>query len=134
MTAPLPSASLVLVVDDDPDIRTVVALLLEEEGFSVVTATNGQEALTELAQHQPAVVLLDLNMPVMSGWELHARLREDTQPPPIVFMTAGQHACTEAARYGADDCLPKPFGLDDLLRVVLRFTTDSVGCDRQPKS
>ncbi len=64
-------------------------------------------------------------MPIMNGWELHARLCAQDGHPPVVFMTAGRQACREAARHGADACLPKPFELDQLLRVVLRFTADS---------
>lgn len=116
---------LVLVVDDEPDIRQVLTIILEDEGFAVRTAANGREAWDLLVQQRPAVLLLDLNMPVMSGWELHERLRTEQLRPAVIFMTAGQHACTEAVRHGADDCLPKPFDLDDVLQVITRYTTDS---------
>ncbi len=115
----------VLVVDDDPDIRAVIARVLEDEGFRAATAANGREALARIATDPPAVVLLDLNMPIMTGWEVQAWLRDQRIATAVVFMTAGEQACREAARHGADDCLPKPFALDDLLRVVLRFTADS---------
>jgi CheY-like chemotaxis protein len=67
----------VMVVEDDPDIREAVQQLLEEEGFTVVTAANGAEAEEELTHFDPCVMLLDLTMPVMSGWELLEHMRRD---------------------------------------------------------
>lgn len=115
----MPSA--VLVVDDQPDIRNVIAAILEAEGYRVATAANGREALDRLAAQPPALILLDLHMPVMTGWELHERLVADGLPIAVVFMTAGEQACIEAERCGAAGCLPKPFELDDLVGVVRRF-------------
>src|SRR4051794_37547968 len=68
----------VMVVEDDPDIREAVQMILEEEGYSVVTACNGAEAEAELAKmDDPCLMLLDLMMPVMSGWELLDHLKRD---------------------------------------------------------
>ena len=114
-------AGLVLVVDDQPDIRNVIAAILSAEGFAVVTAANGREALDRIGAQQPALILLDLHMPVMSGWELQAQLRAEASPISVVFMTAGEQACIEADRNGAAGCLPKPFELDQLLMVAQRF-------------
>ena len=60
---------MVLVVEDDPDVRSALNDLLEAEGYEVETASNGKEALERLAEHRPGLVLLDLMMPVMSGWD-----------------------------------------------------------------
>jgi two-component system response regulator MprA len=112
---------LILVVDDDENIRNLLQLLLEDEGFSVVLARNGREALDRVAEKRPRLVLLDLQMPEMSGWEAHERLRADCRNLPVVFMTAGEHARREAARHGADGYLAKPFEIDDVLRTVEQF-------------
>lgn len=114
----------VLVVDDDPGIRQVIESILADEGYEVATATNGREALDQIATQPPAVVLLDLNMPVMSGWELTAQVQERGLDVPLVFMTAGARAQAEAERHHAAGYLPKPFDMDHLLRTVARFAPD----------
>jgi DNA-binding response OmpR family regulator len=89
----------ILVVDDDDSIRAMIAEVLAEEGFDVATARDGQEALTAIAAHRPKLVLLDLNIPVMSGWEVLTHLRTAQVAVPVVFMTAGYRAKTEAERH-----------------------------------
>ena len=111
----------VLIVDDDPNIREILQMVLQDEDFAVTTAPNGREALERIAEDRPDVILLDLNMPVMDGWALHARVRDEGLGIPVVFMTAGRRACEEAARCGAEGYLPKPFGIDELYRTVARF-------------
>ena len=113
----------VLVVDDDPFIRGFIQATLQAEGYAVAAASNGQEALERIERHPPAMVLLDLSMPVMNGWQLQERLRERGLPIPLVFMTAGYHAQEEAERHGAAGHLAKPFELDELLQVVRRFAS-----------
>ena len=108
----------VLVVDDDAAIRRVIAAVLEDEGYRVCLADHGREALDRIAEYPPQLVVLDLQMPVMSGWELHEELRACHPGIPVVFMTAGGSACSEARRHGADGYLAKPFDLTPLLRVV----------------
>ena len=112
----------VVVVDDDPGIREVVRDTLEEEGYEVDEATNGQEALSHIATTSPDLVLLDLNMPLMSGWQLQKQLRVLEVVAPVVFMTAGNHAQAEAEQHQAAGYLAKPFHLDELVEVVERFT------------
>jgi CheY-like chemotaxis protein len=111
----------ILIVDDDDAIRDMVAMVLEDEGYQVATAPNGAQALGLIQQGAPSLVLLDLNMPVMTGWELHARLRTEAPGIPVVFMTAGQEASAEARRHAAAGFLAKPFDLDDLLKVVAEY-------------
>ena len=113
----------VLVVDDDPGIRDIVEAILNEEGFSVATAANGREALDHITEDRPALVLLDLQMPVMTGWELLTHLRDARVQVPIVFMTAGFRAKTEAERHQVDGYIGKPFALDELVAVVERFAS-----------
>ncbi len=115
----------VLVVDDDADIRTVIRMTLEEDGYRVVAASNGQQALDRIVEMQPAVVLLDLTMPVMNGWELNGRLKEMGLAVPVVFMTAAFRARAEAEMHGAAGHLTKPFDLEDLVHTVERFVNGS---------
>ncbi|MGQ0505366.1 MAG: response regulator [Myxococcaceae bacterium] len=115
-------AQTVLVVDDDPDILEALSEILEAEGYEVVRARNGQEALTRLDSTPPALILLDLMMPVMDGWEFAQRMRQ--QPAvasiPIIVLSADRNVGTKARDLGAVGHLPKPFELNDLLDMVHR--------------
>ena len=123
MAEPRPEAAHILVVDDDVDIRHTIRDILEIEGYNVATASNGREALARIAEHRPALVLLDLQMPVMTGWDLLSALREQGVNVPVVFMTAGYRAHVEVERHSADAALGKPFEMDELLRLVARFSS-----------
>jgi CheY-like chemotaxis protein len=118
---PATDVAQVLVVDDDPAIRQVISWGLGDEGYTVATAANGREALEYLAAHQPHLILLDLQMPIMSGWELQAQLREQGVRVPVVFMTAGYRARAEAEQHQAAGYLGKPFDVSALLDTVERF-------------
>lgn len=112
----------VLVVDDDPDIREVVGLMLQDEGYQVATAADGLQALDEVARHLPDVVLLDLWMPAMDGWTFQAHLRERSPETPVVVMTAGRGQEAEVDRRQVAGYLTKPFDIDSLLGAVERVT------------
>ncbi len=111
----------ILVVDDEPGIRDVVSHLLDDEGFPVTTASNGREALASVRRERPDLLLLDLNMPVMTGWEVLAQLQAAQADIPVVFMTAEYGGRAEAERCRADGYLGKPFDLEDLLLLVARY-------------
>lgn len=112
----------VLVVDDDPDMLEVMSAILDAEGYAYVTAANGVAALDAIDREPPAVVLLDMLMPVMNGWqaadEIHHRYGRTI---PIVVVTAAEHAEARAREIDADGVLAKPFDVDDLLRVISRY-------------
>ncbi len=108
-------------VDDDGDIRAVIRITLEEDGHSVVTAANGRQALDRVAERQDAVVLVDLTLPVMNGWEFNGRLQEMGLGVPVIFMTAAFRAEAEAETHGAAGHCAKPFDINDLLLTVERF-------------
>lgn len=112
----------VLVVDDDPGTREFVRGFLDEEGYDCIVARDGAEALATIMQRRPVLVLLDLNMPVMSGWELHAHLHAVEIGIPVIFMSAIDTVRTEATQHGAAGWLMKPFDLPELLRLVERFS------------
>ncbi len=109
----------ILVIDDDESIRQIVHLFLSDEGYEVIEASNGQAALDALDEFTPSLILLDLRMPVMDGWEFARRYRL-TQGPhaPIVAFVAALNAAQEAAGLETALVLGKPFDLDDLLVAV----------------
>lgn len=108
----------VLVVDDDPNIRALVTEVLELEGYETETAANGEEALQAVGRERPAVMLLDMRMPVLDGWAVARTLKAHGQWVPTVVMTAAENARRWCAEVGADACLGKPFDIDDLVATV----------------
>jgi CheY-like chemotaxis protein len=111
----------VLVVDDEPGIRDFLLATLRAEGFGAATAADGLQALERIAEQRPNVVLLDLAMPVMNGWQFQARLRELGLDIPLIFMSAGYNAREQAERHHAAGYLSKPFEVEEMLAQVLRF-------------
>ena len=111
----------VLVVDDDTSILDTVTAILSGEGYDVVSAATGQEALDAVAHKQPLLILLDMRMPIMDGWAVARALRAQGNSVPIVVMTAAESAKRWADEVGAEGYLAKPFGLDELLSIVERF-------------
>lgn len=112
----------ILVVDDDPYIREVLAELLEEEGYPVATADDGAEALRFVACTRPSLILLDMDMPVVDGREFARRYRELPGPhAPIAVVTAAYDARIAAADIGAQGHLSKPFQVAALLQLVARL-------------
>ncbi len=111
----------VLVVDDDTSILDTVSSILSGEGYDVVSASSGQEALDAVARKRPLLILLDMRMPVMDGWAVARALRGQGITVPIVVMTAAESAQRWADEVGAEGYLAKPFGLDELLTTVERF-------------
>ncbi len=118
-----PSGSnVVLVVDDDPDILEALSEILEAEGFEIRRARNGKEALERLEPDPPNLILLDLMMPVMDGWEFAQRMRQRPRVSsiPIIVLSADRNVGNKAAEIGAMGHLAKPFELNDLLEMVRR--------------
>ena len=111
----------VLVVDDDTSILDTVSAILSGEGYHVISASSGEEALVAVARKLPLLILLDMRMPVMDGWAVARRLREQGINVPIVVMTAAESAKRWADEVGAEGYLAKPFGLDELLATVERY-------------
>ncbi|MGE0452194.1 MAG: response regulator [Vicinamibacteria bacterium] len=110
----------ILVVDDDEDLQQLLRLVLEGRGYSVETASNGEEALACIERQRPGVVLLDMRMPVMNGWEFAAALRERglRQAPPIVVVTAAANPGQQAAEVGAAGWIAKPFDMRRVMEAV----------------
>jgi DNA-binding response OmpR family regulator len=112
----------VVVVDDDESVGVAIRDLLAPGGIAVEAPGDGQAALPELLREAPDLVILDVNMPGMSGWELCAILRRQsaTRTIPILFLTGRQEVKDRitAMQFGGSDYLAKPFGADDLRRKV----------------
>ena len=119
----------VLVIDDEPQILRAVRTILTAKHFRVSVAARGEEGLTLAAAEQPDLIVLDLSLPDLDGFEVCRRLREWTQVPIIVLSVRDSERDKVAALdIGADDYLTKPFGVEELLariRVALRHSAQS---------
>ena len=117
-----PGVPRILVVDDEPDLRQLTADLLISDGFDVVIAQHGREALERLGDHRPDLVLLDLNMPVMDGWQFRAEQRRLLEPDlvniPVLILSGAEGADQHAATLEAIGAIEKPFDPDQLLNAV----------------
>lgn len=115
----------VLVVDDDPHFRAYVRGVLEESGYRVVDAENGFAALASVRASRPAAVLLDVNLPRLSGYEVCRSLREEHGPDlPLIFVSGERTESFDRVAgltIGADDYLAKPFAADELLARLRRL-------------
>lgn len=110
----------VLLIDDDPDIRDAVTEVLAYEGHEVVTASEGEQGLVRCRQVRPDLVLLDLMMPGMNGWDFLRTIRRDPALGDLqVVVVSALGRLPELPVHGF---LPKPFGLDALVAMVRRLT------------
>ncbi len=111
----------ILVIDDDPDLLELIALLLSDCGYEVMTAGDGRAALDVVARAHPDLILLDMKMPVMNGWQFAAAYKEACDgEAPIVVLTASDDVRLRAREVGAQGWLGKPFRPEELLAVVAR--------------
>jgi two-component system KDP operon response regulator KdpE len=105
-----------LIVDDEPQIRRLLRVVLEGENYQVQEAENGQQGLTEIANRRPAIILLDLGLPDMEGLEVLKRLREWSEAPVLVLSVRDDEQSKVAALdSGAEDYVTKPFSTAELL-------------------
>ncbi len=118
--------STILVADDDPQLLRLMTRNLQFEGYSLLTASDGKQALDLFEQHQPDLLLLDVMMPKMDGFAVCGHIREFSAAPIIIVTARGQDQDkVRGLDLGADDYLTKPFSVDELLarvRAVLRRT------------
>ncbi len=123
----------VLVVEDDPDLSALLAVILSEAGYPVMTAGDGLEALERVAERLPGLVLLDMRMPRMNGWEFAREFRaRHGRAAPIVVVTAAENARLRAEEIGADGWLEKPFDLDQVMSEVARFIGPATAAAHAP--
>lgn len=111
----------ILIVEDDADLRFFMNAALKRSGFKTAEAANGAEALELIEQAEPALILLDMKMPVMNGWEFARLLRERFGSGiPIIVSTAAQDPAGRAQDVDAAAWLAKPFSVADLVATVSR--------------
>lgn len=114
---------LLMVVDDNPDICNVLQIILESDGYRVITASDGLDALEKLQQNErPSLILLDWMMPRMDGESFIETLRASTlQDIPVIIMSGQKEATNKGRKLQGNMCLVKPVELDDLLAAVHQF-------------
>lgn len=115
-------ATKILLADDEEDVKFVLKMYLESKGYEVVTAYDGLDAIDQARREKPDVILLDLMMPVIDGYEVCRRLKADpnTAPIPIVMVSAASHAesVQKGLAAGAVDYIVKPFEPDSLEKLL----------------
>ncbi len=115
----------VLIVDDDADIRAAVGECLRDEGMTVGIAGDGREALQRAAEQKPSLVVLDLTLPIVDGFQVADQIRQQYGMVPILAITADGRAAAKARRVGAFAYLRKPFELDALVELVRRGLSET---------
>jgi two-component system KDP operon response regulator KdpE len=130
------TSAMVLVIEDEPQMRRFIRASLSSHGYQVSEAASGAEALSLATSRNPAVILMDLGLPDIDGIDLTRRLREWSRVPVIVISARGRETDkVSALDAGADDYLTKPFGVDELLariRVALRHASTTQSQDETP--
>ena len=117
----------VLIVEDDNNIAELLRLYLEKEGYATLVASDGGAGLEQFRQHHPDIVVLDVMMPVMDGWEVCRAIRQTDKKTPIIMLTAKGETTDKVSglKMGADDYITKPFEMKEVLariEAVLRRT------------
>jgi len=115
-------ANAILVADDDPDILSIVSMSLETQGYTVYKATNGREAVDLAREHHPDLILMDMMMPVVSGYEAVGELKADATTKEIIIVGLSAKAMAtdmeRATDVGIDGYITKPFRIAQILSVV----------------
>ena len=110
----------ILVVDDEQTVRDFLQRVLETAGYTVITASNGQEALDKVPQFDISLVLLDIMMPGLDGFEVLDHMRQYEENIPVIMLTGIHEATTkiDSLTLGADDYITKPFSVEELLARI----------------
>ena len=117
--------ALVLIVDDDESLLELIKMALNHNDFDVITATNGQDAIKKVQQHHPTLIVLDVMMPIMDGYEACKFLKSQAEFKhiPIIMLTAKGHEkdFEQGKQAGADEFITKPFDFNDFLEILNQF-------------
>ncbi len=112
----------ILVADDDDGLRQLLRMILQREGFEVIEAADGEQTLARATDSDPTLILLDVMMPGMDGYDVCRQLKNDhrTDEVPVIFVSAAEDVRyrNEIMRLGADDCIKKPIGPRELIARV----------------
>jgi phosphoserine phosphatase RsbU/P len=111
----------ILVIDDEETIRAFVGAVLEEQQHTIIEACDGKEGLALFEEHKPDIIITDLNMPNLTGWELISKIRAKNTRVKIIAMSSilnGAEECNLLLKAGANRCLPKPVSIATLERSV----------------
>lgn len=119
-----------MIVDDEPGVRALLTDTLRIAGFETIEADDGMSALTMLRTNKPALMVIDINMPLMDGFELVERLRSTNDLTPVLMLTAREdkNDIARGLKIGADDYVIKPFGIEELIlriKAILRRSSRS---------
>ncbi len=119
------STGRILIVEDDEELAPILIEALDDEGYTAEAAHNGVDGLEKVRRERPALILLDLMMPVMDGWQMHAELKRDPALAtiPVVVMSADGRTEEKASILGAAGCLPKPIALEALVAEIKRHVS-----------
>ncbi len=120
----------ILCIEDDPEMIELVKLILSRQGYEVIGATGGEAGLQAIEREQPALVLLDLMMPEMDGWEVYQRMRADERMKdvPVIVVTAKAQSIDKVLGLHiakVNDYITKPFGPSELLTSVMRVLQEA---------
>lgn len=126
----------ILVIDDDEKITSLLRRSLAFEGYSVTTANNGLEGLKKMLEDEPHLIILDVMMPQVDGWEVCRRVREAGSEVPVMMLTAKDEITdrVKGLDLGADDYMVKPFALEELLARVRALLRRKVEKAEQPSN
>ena len=113
-----PKQPVVLVVDDDPDVRGILGMLLARDGYEVVTAVDGAAALEHVTDERISLIVLDLQMPRLDGDQFRRVYQERGGHAPILLVTAAEVGPDDLERLGVSAYVPKPFDIEALLEKV----------------
>ena len=124
-------AEMILIVDDEAGVRELLGDALRIAGFETSTASDGMSALTAIRNKKPDLLIIDINMPLMDGFELVERLRSTNDLTPVLMLTAREDKAdiTRGLKIGADDYVVKPFGIEELIlriKAILRRSAKNV--------
>jgi two-component system response regulator VicR len=114
----------IMVVDDEPDTVDLIKLVLETEGFEVITAFSGKECLDKLSLEEPDAILLDIMMPEMDGWEVFKKIRQKHKNLPVAILTVRNQDIDKMLGLHvlkANDYITKPFGRKELVERVKKM-------------
>lgn len=117
----------VLIIDDDPDVRTVMDVLMKKKGYAVATASDREDALVKLHDFQPSIILLDVLLSGTDGRELcrELKLSGEIGNVPIIMFSAHPGAAENIRSYGADDFISKPINTEKLMQKLEHFVNAS---------